>query len=64
MIMQVLLGLNPSLPSDAEDNEINRSVMKAISDLNQKDYLNKPKIIRIINNHYRKQARAFSTLPN
>ncbi len=54
MIMQVLLGLNPSLPSDAEDNEINRSVMKAISDLNQKDYLNKPKIIRIINNHYSK----------
>lgn len=36
--------------------------MKAIGDLNQKDYLNKPKIIRIINSHYPKKARAFSTL--
>jgi hypothetical protein len=48
MISQVLIGLNPSLPADAEDNAINRSCMKALHDLNKNDYLNKPKMIKII----------------
>ena len=48
MILQVLKGLNPSLPADAEDNPINRSCMKALHDLNKHDYLNKPKMIKII----------------
>lgn len=61
MITQVLLGLNPSLPADAEDNAINRSVMQALNHVNKKDYLNKPKMIQIIKSHYPKKARAFST---
>jgi len=48
MIAQVLMGLNPSLPADAEDNANNRSCMKALDDSNKNDFLNKPKMIKII----------------